>query len=1094
MKRLVLFMILVVSLLTTAYPQQIRYVKPVSSGLADGSSWANASNDLQLMINNSNAGDTIWVAEGTYLPIRRPNALHIITPNNVDNAFLLKSDVHIYGGFPNTGTATWIDRDWDVYPAILSGDIGIVDDTTDNCYSVVMAVGDVGTACLDGFTITKGGIASPVYANITINGILVGFACVGFYIVDASPVISNLTVTNNFGDGIIISNGSPILNHLTITNNFGTGISIWNSSSVLDNITVSNNFGGGIYIDSYVGNTSVILTNITVSNNFRIGIGISSHISGNTSAMLTNVAISNNQWGGLSNYGSSTILTNAIISKNTSGAGGGIDNSNSSLVLTNVTIAENETIGNIDGGGIYNKNSSLVLTDVLIANNTAAAFGGGICNIGSSSILTNVIISGNTAIAGGGIYNEDHSSTILSNVLIADNKAKYGGGIYSPSRYSGFDSLLMTNVTICNNRASDKYGGIYRTDSSFYFIHNSIIWGNTDSINNMENNISNSIDNITFENSLVGGEPLVNGIILNTDPLFEDTANGDYRLSYCSPAIDAGSNAFYSPDSLPDLSAITMDLDSNPRIYNGIIDLGAYEFQQNRILDTLTFSADTIICPEEVAKINLAFKGGFPWNLIYTTDYGENYDTIHSISTASFSWEVIPDTTYKFWAERICPTPINSVRIRELPRLVFTNSFSNDTLCSGEYTTPVAFSGNVTNFEWTANGNVIDSMPAGVQTGDFGAYLVENKGNTALTSIITVKPNSTASMETCGKTDTTFSITVLPEPKLTTILKNDTLCSGNQTTPVIFSGATSYQWLASENVLGIPTGTQTGNFGNYTVENKSESNQQSTVRVTPLSNLGNKICLGDIGSFQVLVYPQTQIQSFTSNKPVFCEGEQLELYVEATGGDLSYKWYLNNNLLANTSNKQYSLFLPSRSYSGNYHVEVSGRCGTEKSQNIYREVSSDKMLVEKWDDVILVDNSMNDYVGYQWYKDNQLIPGATNQFYQELSGLNGCYGVELTLVNGRKMRSCERCIEQPDRKAFSIYPNPVKQGQNIWIETTEEIHYIRVYSVDGKLLHNKQYPNGNVSLDLPQLPAGMYLINALTQEGKSYNTKLIVAK
>ena len=53
----------------------IRYVKPVSSGLGNGSSWANASADLQLMINNSQAGDTIWVAQGTYKP---PYVLPII--------------------------------------------------------------------------------------------------------------------------------------------------------------------------------------------------------------------------------------------------------------------------------------------------------------------------------------------------------------------------------------------------------------------------------------------------------------------------------------------------------------------------------------------------------------------------------------------------------------------------------------------------------------------------------------------------------------------------------------------------------------------------------------------------------------------------------------------------------------------------------------------------------------------------------------------------------------------------------------------------------------------------------------------------------
>ncbi len=45
---------------------QIYYVK--ADGTGDGSSWANASSDLQAIINEANAGDDIWIAEGTYFP------------------------------------------------------------------------------------------------------------------------------------------------------------------------------------------------------------------------------------------------------------------------------------------------------------------------------------------------------------------------------------------------------------------------------------------------------------------------------------------------------------------------------------------------------------------------------------------------------------------------------------------------------------------------------------------------------------------------------------------------------------------------------------------------------------------------------------------------------------------------------------------------------------------------------------------------------------------------------------------------------------------------------------------------------------------
>ena len=60
---------------------------------------------------------------------------------------------------------------------------------------------------------------------------------------------------------------------------------------------------------------------------------------------------------------------------------------------------------------------------------------------------------------------------------------------------------------------------------------------------------------------------------IDADPLFVDAINENYHLSPSSPCIDAG-----TPDTtglnLPDY-----DLNGNTRIVNGIIDMGAYEYQ-----------------------------------------------------------------------------------------------------------------------------------------------------------------------------------------------------------------------------------------------------------------------------------------------------------------------------------------------------------------------------------------------------------------------------------------------------------------------------------------------------------------------------------
>jgi len=136
----------------------------------------------------------------------------------------------------------------------------------------------------------------------------------------------------------------------------------------------------------------------------------------------------------------------------------------------------------------------------------------------------------------------------LNNCTVSGNSANYWGG--------GASESTLNNCTVSGNSASSG-GGAYSGT-----LNNCIVYYNS------APNGPNHLDSI-FNYSCTTPLPPGPGNFTNAPQFVNTNGWSNLRLQPSSPCINAGRNAYVTSST---------DLDGNPRIVGGTVDLGAYEF------------------------------------------------------------------------------------------------------------------------------------------------------------------------------------------------------------------------------------------------------------------------------------------------------------------------------------------------------------------------------------------------------------------------------------------------------------------------------------------------------------------------------------
>jgi len=318
--------------------------------------------------------------------------------------------------------------------------------------------------------------------------------------------------------------------------------------------------------------------------------------------------------------------TNCLFTDNTAGQGGG------AIAQLDVAL--------LSGGQAY---GSLMLSECGFSDNAAqlntfadnalgpGAVGGAVVCIGSG-MATKCLFTGNQAYATHAVdnpeYSSEHAEKVLAlggalatvgdftcsdcafsgNSVFGENTSEQGyvyagggawvgistaitGGTEAPTRAVNctfYNNSVTANATTVNSGTKPNVlaygGGVVLVMGEIY---NCILWDNL--LNDEPDQLSDLTENEDFGlippttvvySDIQGGWET--GIaIIDADPLFVD-APDDLSLGEDSPCIDTGFN-----DIVTQLG-LTTDLAGNPRIVNGVVDMGAYEFQSSALILSVT--------------------------------------------------------------------------------------------------------------------------------------------------------------------------------------------------------------------------------------------------------------------------------------------------------------------------------------------------------------------------------------------------------------------------------------------------------------------------------------------------------------------------
>lgn len=693
--------------------------------------------------------------------------------------------------------------------------------------------------------------------------------------------------------------------------------------------------GGAVLNDgNFSGQSNTIFTNCTFDKNLADtnGGGVYSDGSedGESSPTFENCQFFNNRaqlGGGAYHFGkngiSNPVFTQCNFVGNEGEEGAGLYNDasfegQSNFMMKNCRFSNNHSTSN--GGAMYNLAAAggeilAQLTDCDFEHNFSGFAGAGMFNSGiegnCSPVLINCKFIGNfTDTYGAAIYNQGkrgNASPTIINTLFSKNSAFSAGAIYNLGAEFGNSNPIITNCTFYANRAhvggavysnaaEEDIGTAAPVITNCIFYRNFANFGDVFRVINGEPTISYCLfDKPDCESLYSGIDGQINcgaGLIFMEEPMFVDTAGGNFHLQVAAPGIDRGDNTVIAE------MEVTTDLDHQPRIQNGRVDLGVYE--EIVIGDsTTTFvliqqSGDQMLCSGMDTELSVIVEGEAP----FYYQWFKNELVVPAATAANLSLVNLNENDGGAYYCQIIDgvgdtLKSDFIQISVQPEIaVSANIFiENNQLCTGQeayFWAETAGGGDTPIYDWQVNGvsqNVNDNV-----------FITNALGANDIVQLRLLSSEDCPSATEVFSESITLEITENAVATIEITADRTEVCSGEAVTflaTTTNSGDTPiYQWIVND----VPVGANTSTF---TTTNLATTDQVSCQLTSSLRCIENPIIFSESMSIMVNEKVTPQI-SITTDSSQFCLGSLIEFTADIThGGDTPFlQWSVNGVIVS----------------------------------------------------------------------------------------------------------------------------------------------------------------------------------------------------